>query len=118
MIVNGPIRRQIGINSKDGIFGPGFRANACLGRAVRLCFMNGFGAWPGTLDGGTLGNPTTYTFCIGDNEEDSPWGALHVSRGFQPEDSCVTVAVATTPSPSTAATAIPEGTSSFPWPIP
>jgi hypothetical protein len=94
MIVNGPIRHQIGINSKDGIFGPGFRANACLGRAVRLCFMNGFDAWPGTLDRGTLGNPTKYTFCIGDNEEDSPWGALHVSRGFQPEDSCVTVAVA------------------------
>jgi hypothetical protein len=94
MIVNGPIRHQIGINSKDGVFGPGFRANACLGRAVRLCFMNGFDAWPGTLDRGTLGNPTKYTFCIGDNEEDSPWGALHVSRGFQLEDSCVTVAVA------------------------
>jgi hypothetical protein len=94
MIVNGPIRQQIGINSRDGLFGPGFRANACLGRAVRLCFMNGFDAWPGTLDRGTLGNPTKYTFCIGDNEEDSPWGPLHVSRGFQPQDSCVTVAVA------------------------
>ena len=94
MIVNGPIRHQIGINSKDGLLGPGFRANACLGRAVRLCFMNGFDAWPGTLDRGTLGNPTKYTFCIGDNEEDSPWGPLHVSRGFQPEDSCVTIAVA------------------------
>ena len=94
MILNGPIREQIGINSKDGLFGPGWRANACLGRAVRLCFMNGFDARPGTLDRGTLGNPTKYTFCIGDNEEDSPWGPLHVSRGFQPQDSCVTVAVA------------------------
>ena len=94
MIVNGPIREQIGINSKDGLFGPGWRANACLGRAVRLCFMNGFDARPGTLDRGTLGNPTKYTFCLGDNEEDSPWGPLHVSRGFQAEDSCVTVAVA------------------------
>ena len=94
MIINGPIREQIGINSKDGLFGPGWRANACLGRAVRLCFMNGFDARPGTLDRGTLGNPTKYTFCIGDNEEDSPWGPLHVSRGFQPEDSCVTVGVA------------------------
>ena len=97
MIINGPIREQIGINSKDGLFGPGCRANACLGRAVRLCFMNGFDARPGTLDRGTLGNPTKYTFCIGDNEEDSPWGPLHVSRGFQPEDSCVTVAVAYNP---------------------
>lgn len=97
MIVNGPIRDQIGVNYKDGIFGPGFRANACLGRAVRLCFMNGFDAFPGTLDRGTLGNPSKYTLCIAENEEDSPWEALHVSRGFQPEDSCVTVAVAYNP---------------------
>ncbi len=97
MIVNGPIRDQIGVNYKDGLFGPGFRANACLGRAVRLCFMNGFEARPGILDRGTLGNPSKYTLCIADNEEDSPWGPLHVSRGFQPEDSCVTVAVAYNP---------------------
>ncbi|MDP6549002.1 MAG: hypothetical protein QF659_02880 [Dehalococcoidia bacterium] len=93
MIVNGPIRHQIGVNFRDGLFGPGFRANSCLGRAVRLCFMNGFDARPGTLDRGTLGNPSKYTFCIAENEEDSPWEPLHVSRGFQAEDSCVTVAV-------------------------
>jgi len=97
MIVNGPIREQIGMNSKDGLFGPGFRANACLGRSIRLCFMNGFDARPGVLDRGTLGNPAKYTLCIAENEEDSPWGGLHVSRGFQPEDSCVTVAVAYNP---------------------
>ena len=97
MIINGPIRQQIGVNSKDGLFGPGFRANACLGRAVRLCFMNGFDARPGILDRGTLGNPSKYTLCIADNEEDSPWGALHVSRGFQSEDNCVTVGVAYNP---------------------
>ena len=97
MIINGPMRRQLGVNSKDGLFGPGFRANACLGRAVRLCFMNGFEARPGVLDRGTLGNPSKYTLCIAENEEDSPWGALHVSRGFQAEDSCVTVGVAYNP---------------------
>ena len=97
MIVNGPIRQQIGVNSKDGLFGPGFRANASLGRAVRLCFMNGFDARPGILDRGTLGNPSKYTLCIAENEEDSPWSALHVSRGFQPEESCVTIAVAYNP---------------------
>jgi hypothetical protein len=97
MIVNGPVREQLGINARDGLFGPGFRANACLGRAVRLCFMNGFEARPGILDRGTLGNPSKYTLCIADNEEDSPWGPLHVSRGFQPEDSCVTIAVAYNP---------------------
>jgi hypothetical protein len=97
MIINGPVRQQIGVNSRDGLFGPGFRANACLGRAIRLCFMNGFDARPGILDRGTLGNPSKYTLCIAENEEDSPWGALHVSRGFQPEDSCVTVGVAYNP---------------------
>ena len=97
MIVNGPIRDKIGINYKDGMFGPGFRANACIGRSIRLCFMNGFDARPGILDRGTLGNPSKYTLCIAENEEDSPWEALHVSRGFQPEDSCVTVAVAYNP---------------------
>jgi len=97
MIVNGPIRDQIGVNYRDGLFGPGFRANASLGRAIRLCFMNGFDARPGTLDRGTLGNPSKYTLCIADNEEESPWGALHVSRGFQPQDSCVTVGVAYNP---------------------
>ena len=97
MVINGPIRHQIGVNFRDGIFGPGFRANSCLGRAVRLSFMNGFDARPGILDRGTLGNPSKYTLCIAENEEDSPWEALHVSRGFQPEDSCVTVAVAYNP---------------------
>ena len=97
MIVNGPIRQQIGVNFKDGLFGPGFRANACLGRAIRLSFMNGFDARPGILDRGTLGNPSKYTLCIAENEEDSPWDALHVNRGFQPEDSCVTVGVAYSP---------------------
>lgn len=97
MVMNGPIREKIGINSKDGLFGPGFRANACMGRAVRLCFMNGFDARPGILDRGTLGNPSKYTLCFAENEEDSPWEALHVSRGFQPDDSCVTVGVAYNP---------------------
>ena len=97
MLVNGPIRHQIGMNSKDGLFGPGFRANACLGRSIRLCFMNGFDARPGAMDRGTLGNPSKYTLCVAENEEDSPWEPNHVSRGFAPEDSCVTVAVAYNP---------------------
>ena len=97
MIVNGPIRHTLEMNSRDGIFGPGNRANACLGRAVRLCFMNGFEARPGILDRGTLGNPSKYTLTFAENEEDSPWEPLHVSRGFKPEDSCVTIAVAYNP---------------------
>ena len=97
MVLNGPIREALGINSRDGLFGPGFRANASIGRAVRLCFMNGFDAWPGQLDRGTLGTPAKYTFCIAENEEDSPWEPLHASRGLNAADSAVTVAVAYNP---------------------
>ena len=97
MILNGPVRAALGINSRDGLFGPGFRANASIGRAVRLCFMNGFDAWPGQLDRGTLGTPAKYTFCIAENEEDSPWEPLHASRGLAASDSAVTVAVAYNP---------------------
>ena len=73
MVLNGPIREQIGANFKDGVFGPGNRANASLGRALRLCLMNGFDARPGILDRGTLGNPSKFALCIAENEEDSPW---------------------------------------------
>ena len=97
MIVNGPIRHTLEMNSRDGIFGPGNRANACIGRAVRLCFMNGFEARPGILDRGTLGNPSKYTLTFAENEEDSPWEPVHVSRGFQAGDSTVTIAVAYNP---------------------
>ncbi len=86
MIVNGPIRHELNVNSRDGLFGPGYRANACIGRAVRLCFMNGFEARPGILDRGTLGNPSKYTLCFADNEEDSPWDPLHVIRGVNADD--------------------------------
>ena len=97
MVLNGPIRDQINANYKDGLLGPGNRANAVLGRAIRLCFMNGFDARPGTLDRGTLGNPAKYTLCFAENEEDSPWEPMHVARGFNEDDSTVTVAVAYNP---------------------
>ena len=97
MIVNGPIRDQISMNSKDGLFGPGFRANACLGRSIRLCFMNGFDARPGVLDRGTLGNPSKYTLCIAENEEVSPWQPYHMDKGFKRDESAVTVVTVTGP---------------------
>ena len=97
MVLNGPIRDQIGANYKDGLLGPANSANAVLGRSIRLCFMNGFASRPGTLDRGTLGNPSKYTLCFAENEEDSPWDPMHVSRGFDRDDSTVTVAVAYNP---------------------
>jgi hypothetical protein len=97
MIVNGPISRQLGINCGENLFGPGFRANATIGRAVRLVMRNVIGTLPGGLDRSTLGHGGKYTYCIAENEEETPWPPLHVERGFLPEKSTVTVLAALAP---------------------
>jgi hypothetical protein len=97
MIVNGPIGRALDFNSGDNLFGPGWRANATVGRAVRLIMRNVIGTLPGKLDRGTLGHPGKYSYVIAENEQDSPWTPLHVERGFRPEDSTVTVMAAEAP---------------------
>jgi hypothetical protein len=91
LIVNGPITRTAGINSGNNVFGQGVRANATIGRAVRLTMMNVMNTRPGLLDRATLGTPGKYSFCFAENEENRPWEPLHVERGFQPEQSAVTV---------------------------
>lgn len=91
VIVNGPVRNEIGINCRTNVFGPSFRANATIGRAVRLMILNLGGARPDELDKGTLGNPGRFSQCIGEDEEDSPWIPLHVERGLSAEQSAVTV---------------------------
>jgi hypothetical protein len=91
LVVNGPIRDEIGLNCRGGIFGPGFRANATIGRALRLTAINCFGLRPHELDQATQATPAKYTACIGENEEDSPWPGLHVEHGYAAADSTVTV---------------------------
>lgn len=91
VIVNGPIAAELDINGSYGCFGPGARANATIGRALRLILMNIGGALPGKLDRSTQGQPSKYTFCIAENEEESPWEPLHVERGFAADESTVTV---------------------------
>jgi len=91
VIVNGPIARELGINARYGAFGPGVRANATIGRAVRLILLNVGGATPGVLDRSTQGQPAKYAFCVAENEAESPWPPLHVERGFALDDSTVTV---------------------------
>ena len=76
LIVNGPYGRKIGLHGGSGCFGPGFRANATLGRAIRLILLNVGGAWPGRYDMATQGSPAKYAYCIAENEEASPWGPL------------------------------------------
>ena len=97
LIVNGPLATQLGINARYGAFGPGVRANATIGRALRLILMNVGGACPGVLDRSTQGQPAKYAYCVAENEAESPWLPLHVERGFAPEVSTVTVTAAEGP---------------------
>lgn len=97
IVVNGPIARELDINSGDNLFGPGWRANATIGRAVRLVMRNVCGSRPGTLDRGTLGHPGKLSYVIAENEAESPWTPLHVERGFRAEQSAVTVMAAEAP---------------------
>ena len=91
LIVNGPIARELQINSGYNCFGQGFRANATIGRAIRLVLMNVGGGLPGSGDRSTQGSPAKYSYCIAENEERNPWGPLHVERGFDRETSTVTI---------------------------
>ncbi len=77
VVVHGPYGRRIGVHAGSGCFGPGFRANATIGRAVRLILMNVGGAWPGRHDMATQGSPAKFSYCIAEHAEASPWGPLH-----------------------------------------
>lgn len=90
VIVNGPIVERLRINCGRGLFGPGWRANATIGRALRLVLVNVGGAGPG-VDASQTGHPGKYTYCIGEYEAANPWQPLHVDRGFTRSQSVVTV---------------------------
>lgn len=91
VIVNGPVRHRLHLNGATGAMGPGWRANATIGRAIRLVLINIGGARPGEVDRCTQGFTGKYTLCVAENEEESPWVPLHVERGYEPADSVVTV---------------------------
>src|SRR6516165_7679388 len=97
LIVNGPVAREIGMNGDRNAFGSGNRANATIGRALRLVMLNVGGGRPGDLDKSTLGHPGKYTYCVAENETASPWTPYHVEKGFSPEDSTVFVLAAEPP---------------------
>jgi len=99
VIVNGPVVKELGFNGKTGAFGGGSRANACVGRAVRLILWNIGGGIPGETDMSTQGQPAKYAFCVAENEDDSPWEPFHVERGLRPEQSAVTVFACASPDP-------------------
>ena len=91
IVVHGPIRERIALNCSFGVFGPGHRANATIGRALRLVMINLGGAKAGETSMSTFGHPGRYTYCIGEHEEASPWPPYHADRGFAATDSAVTV---------------------------
>ena len=91
LVINGPIRRLLDINCSWNLFGPGHRANATIGRAVRLVLMNACAAIPGLFDRSVIGHPGKYTYCIAEADTETHWTPLHVERGYSPDQSTVTV---------------------------
>src|SRR5215213_2199336 len=97
LIVHGPIRNELDVNCRQNVFGHGWRANATMGRALRLIMINIGGNLPGVTDMATHGHPGKFSYCIGEDEEGSPWTPLHVERGLDAGTSAVTVMCAEAP---------------------
>lgn len=97
LLLNGPLASELRVNARYNAFGAGWRANATIGRAIRLILQNVGGAAPGVLDRSTQGQPSKYSYCIAENEIENPWSPLHVERGFDPTTSTVTVVGAENP---------------------
>ena len=97
LIVHGPARIELDVNCKFNVLGHGWRANATMGRALRLIMINIGGNKPGVTDMATHGHPGRYSYCIGEDEEGSPWAPFHVDRGFARDTCAVTVICAEAP---------------------
>jgi hypothetical protein len=94
-VVGGPAAARAGLNAGRGALGPGWRANASIGRALRLLIANVGGARPGEVSKSIMGQPGRYTMCIAENEAESPWEPLRVTLGLDDGDSAVSVLGAT-----------------------
>jgi len=97
MVVNGPYSETIGLNGGNGCFGPGFRANATIGRAVRLLLMNLGAGLAGKASATVFASPIRYTACLAENVAHMPWETLAVSRGYSAEDNVITCAMVESP---------------------
>jgi len=97
VVVNGPIRRELEMNATHNVLANGSRANATIGRTLRLLIVNVLGGIPGRLDRSTLGHPGKFSFCVAEDEEDSPWLSLAAERGIPAGVSAVTVLAAESP---------------------
>jgi len=98
VIINGPVRQDLGFWSRQNVFSNVARANSTLGRALQLVLLNLGGARPDGIDMSALGNPGKFSYCIAENEEAaSPWEPLHVERGLSREQSALTLFAAEPP---------------------
>jgi hypothetical protein len=97
LVVNGPIRRAIGMNSGLGVFAHGNRPNATIGRALQLTIRNVGGGFPGGVDRSTFGHPGKLGFCFAEDEEGSPWEPLSADRGVSSGTNAVTAYAAEGP---------------------
>lgn len=91
LIVSGPLAEELGINAGIGALGPGWHANATIGRALRLIMNNVGGAWPGITSLAGIGQPARYTLCLAERTHANPWRSLHVEAGLPAESSAVTL---------------------------
>ncbi len=91
VVVSGPLAAEIGMNATHNALGSGNRANATIGRAVRLVARNIFGATTGKFDATAMGNPAKYTLCFAEEDPPEPWLPLRVRLGYEPGDTTVTV---------------------------
>lgn len=97
MIVNGPYAQRIGLHGGNGCFGPGFRANATIGRAIRLILLNLGGGIAGLASATVFSSPIRYTACVTEHVARSPWETLAVARGYGPQENVITCAMAESP---------------------
>jgi len=97
MIVNGPYAHRIGLHGGNGCFGPGFRANASIGRAIRLMLTNVGGSIPGAASATIFATPLRYTACLTENTQRSPWETLAVSKGYADDANVITCAMVESP---------------------
>jgi hypothetical protein len=91
MLINGPVRKQLGFWSRQNVFSNVAKSNSTLGRALQLILLNIGGARPDGIDMSALGNPGKFSYCIAENEEESPWEPFQVTRGFAKDQSTVTL---------------------------
>jgi peroxiredoxin len=91
VMINGPVRQELGFWSRQNVFSNVARANSSLGRAFQLILLNIGGGRPDGIDMSALGNSGKFSFCIAENEEENPWEPFHVTRGLKPEQSAVSL---------------------------